>query len=75
MANEFMILKVQPYPASDPARAGKQDTAVLYQVGNDVRRVRIPKDYPASEKDILAAVREVEKGIHPIQGKSYPLQP
>ncbi len=73
MANEFMILKVQPFPASDPARAGKQDTAVLYQVGNDVRRVRIPKDYPASDKDILDAIRAAEKAIHPMQGKSYPL--
>ncbi len=73
MAGEFMILSIRPFPASDPARSGKQDTAVLYQIGNDVRRVRIPKDYPASEKDILAAVREAEKAIHPMQGKSYPL--
>ncbi len=73
MPNDFMILKVQPFPATDPARAGKQDTAVLYQVGNDVRRVRIPKDYPASEKEILDAIRSAEKAIHPMMGKSYTL--
>ncbi len=73
MPGDFTILKIQPFPASDPARAGKQDTAVLYQVGNDVRRVRIAKDFPASEKDILEAIRAQEKGIHPMMGKSYPL--
>ncbi len=73
MPRQCQILSIRPFPASDPARAGKQDTAVLYQVdGTRTGRVVIPKEAP-SEKEILDAIKEREKAIHPMMGKSYPL--
>lgn len=73
MADEFKITAVRPFPAADLARSGKQDTAVLYEIRGGIQRIVIPKDYPAKEADILAAIREREKAIHPMMGKSYTL--
>ncbi len=73
MPSQFTILTMRPFPASDPARAGKQDMAVLYQVdGARTGRVVIPKESP-TEAEIIAAIREREKNIHPVVGKSFTL--
>lgn len=73
MPHEFTIISVRQFPASDPGRAGKTDTAVLYQVdGTRTGRVTLPKETP-TETEILQAIREREKAIHPMMGKNYPL--
>lgn len=73
MADEFKIVAIRPIPAADPARAGKTDTAVIYEIRGGIQRIVIPKDFPAKEADILAAIREREKAVHPMTGKSFPL--
>ena len=73
MPSQFTILSVRQFPATDLSRAGQTDTAVLYQVdGTRTGRVMIPKDTP-TDNEILAAIRQREKAIHPMLGKSFPL--
>ena len=73
MSSQVTITAVRKFPAGDLSRAGKTDTVVFYLVdGTRQGRVTLPKEDP-TETDILNAIRQAEKTVSPMLGKSFPL--
>lgn len=72
MPNEFKIVDLQDVPAIDPARKGKMDKLVKYELGDGRRRyVRLPSE-GSSEQRIVDAVRRDLAELKAIVGKSFP---
>lgn len=71
---EIKILEVRKILSADPARIGKMDTIVVYNVdGTRVHFVMVPKDTP-TEADILEAIKKEEKARSAIVGKSFKVE-
>jgi hypothetical protein len=73
MPREARILDTRKIPSADPARVGKSDYVVTYQVdGLRSHYVVIPKDAP-TEAEITAAVKAEEKTRASQVGRTFPI--
>lgn len=71
MGHEVRILDARKLPSGDPARVGKQDLVVTYQVdGLRTGYVILPQD-AATDAQIQAAITVEEKGARAAVGKSF----
>ena len=71
MAHEVRILDTRKVPSGDPARVGKTDYVVTYQVdGLRTHYVEIPKEAP-TEAEIQAAIKATEKARGALVGKAF----
>ncbi len=71
MAHEVKILDTRKVQSYDPARLGKSDYAVTYQVdGLRIHYVILPLEAP-SEAQIQAAIKAEEKARASTVGRSF----
>lgn len=71
MAHEVRILDTRKLPSADPARAGKSDYVVTYQVdGLRTHYVILPQEAP-SDAQIQAAIKAEEKARASVVGRSF----
>jgi hypothetical protein len=71
MGHEVRILDTRKLPSADPARVGKSDYVVTYQVdGLRTHYVLLPKEAP-TEAEIQAAIKAEEKSRAGIVGRAF----
>lgn len=67
------ILSVIDIPSAEPARIGKTDVAVTYQIDpTHIFQVRVPKEH-SSPAEIDAAIKADYARIKPLLGRIVPL--
>ncbi len=72
MPNEFKIVDLQDVPAIDPARKGKMDKLVKYELSDGRRRFLRLAAEGSSEQRIVEAVRRDLAELKSIIGKTFP---
>ena len=71
MAHEVRILDTRKIPSADPARVGKSDYVVTYQVdGLRTHYVILPQEAP-SDAQIQSAIKAEEKARGALVGKAF----
>jgi hypothetical protein len=71
MGHEVRILDTRKLPSADPARVGKSDYVVTYQVdGLRTHYVILPKETP-TEAEIQTAIKAEEKTRSAQVGKAF----
>jgi len=69
---EFKIVDLADIPAIDPARQGKQDKLVTYELQDGRRRLlRVPAE-GVTEGKIVDAIRKELGDLKAIVGKTFP---
>ena len=69
---EFKIVDLHDIPAIDPARQGKQDKLVTYELSDGRRRLlRVPAE-GVTEAKIVDAIKKELGELKAIIGKTYP---